>query len=178
MSIRITPDLLTVQGNRDATHWNVEDGYRANIEERDVYPIRMSQSGLKYGNLRMKLRTFLDDSQICYETEPGFRLSLHAPDELPRMQSDFIHIPPGQAVKILVKPKMITTSNGLRSYAPHARGCVFKSERRLRFFKSYSQQKCETECVANSAMRRSNCSVFYMPSKMLCFTFCWERVQS
>lgn len=68
---------------------------------------------------------------------------------------------------ISVKPSVITTSDGLRSYAPRVRGCYFNSERQLRFFKSYSQQKCQLECFSNYLKMTCGCVTFSLPSKWI-----------
>lgn len=56
------------------------------------------------------------------------------------------------------------TSRGLRGiYTPQVRGCYFRSERQLRFFKLYSQKKCEMECLSNFTHDECGCVQFYMP---------------
>lgn len=61
--------------------------------------------------------------------------------------------------------KKTVTSEGLHNYAPQVRGCYLRSERQLRFFNSYSQNKCELECVANYIKVKCGCVQFDMPSK-------------
>lgn len=92
-------------------------------------------------------------------------MALHSAYEIPQLSDDFIYVPLQQQIFISVKPKMITTSNRLRGYEPHDRGCFFKTERRLRFFKSYSQSKCELECLSNFTKNECGCVRFWMPSK-------------
>lgn len=64
----------------------------------------------------------------------------------------------------LVKPTVMSTSEGLRSYAPRVRGCYFRTERQLRFFKSYSQQKCYRECYSDYLKATCGCVPFAFPS--------------
>lgn len=103
----------------------------------------------------------------CVFSAPGFLLSVHGNDELPQFSNDFIFIPNEQTAKILIKPTMMTTSDGLRRYAPHVRNCYFRSERKLRFFKSYSKKKCDIECLANFTRNECGCVRYYTPSKHL-----------
>lgn len=167
LQFRVAPELLTVTNNPNSSYWNVEDGYQPNVDDRDVYPYRMFLDGFD-NTLNMHLNTYLDGSSgICRDSPPGIRFVLHVPDELPRMKNDVIHILPAQKVKILVKPKMTKTSSGLHRYTPHVRGCYLRDEHRLRFFRSYSQQKCEVECVANFTRETCDCVQFFLPSKML-----------
>lgn len=96
-------------------------------------------------------------------------MALHLPSDLPRMQNDFIHIPPDQDVYISIKPNVLVTSKGLRRYSANERGCYFKSERKLAFFRSYSQKKCEMECLANFTKDYCECVHFAMPRKPIIF---------
>lgn len=95
----------------------------------------------------------------------GYKLSLNSPDEIPRFSNNFIFVPGGEVVYVSIEPKIMTTSPGLRSYAPHERGCFFKSERHLRFFKHYSQQNCKLECFANFTRNTMDCVKYWMPSE-------------
>lgn len=65
---------------------------------------------------------------------------------------------------------MITTSEGLRNYKPEQRKCFYQSERRLHFFKMYTQDNCEKECLANLTKTMCGCVKFSMPSKYAKYT--------
>lgn len=106
-------------------------------------------------------------TELCGIFSNGFQLRFHMPDELPQFSNGFINIPIERSISISIKPKMMKTSNGLRSYDPHVRGCYFKHERKLRFFKSYSEAKCELECLANFTAITCGCVRFFMPSESL-----------
>lgn len=164
---RIAPELLTVRDNPSAKYWNMEYGYVDNLNESEMYPYRVFGCGMR-DSLTILLNILLDESeQFCSVLSQGFRLSLHSPDELPRLPDEFIHIPAEQHIYISVKPRMITTSKGLRRYKPMYRGCYFKTGRNLRFFRTYSRQHCELECIANFTRDACGCVKFYMPSE--CF---------
>lgn len=127
-----------------------------------MYPFR-AFSGADV--LEIQVRTLLNDfSDFCHDSAPGVIFSLHVSNELSRLENEIIHISPGQNVKILIKPKSLTTSRALRSYKPYERGCYFRAERKLRFFRSYSEQNCEVECTANITMEKCHCARFWMPS--------------
>lgn len=164
---RIQWNLVTVRRNLNATHWNAEDGYQSIANDNELYPHRVFSAGFR-DSLKIYLQIWRDEfSENCGGFPNGFRLKMHMPDDLPQFTSNFYHIPTDQNIFMLIKPKVITTSNGLRSYSPRERGCYFKSERWLRFFKSYSRQKCEMECLANFTRNECGCVRFYMPRK--CF---------
>lgn len=69
----------------------------------------------------------------------------------------------------------MVTSSGLRDYyTPQVRGCYFRSERQLRFFKLYSQKKCEMECLSNFTRDECGCVQFYMPRKLNLVMKCFQ----
>lgn len=144
----------------------METGYTDNINQSNRgYPHRVFGCGLRDA-LLMLLGITLDDShEVCSDLAAGFHLALHSPDKLPNLPDEFIHIPVEQDIYISIKPQMITTSNAIRRYAPHERGCYFKNERHLRFFRAYNQQNCERECYANFTKDQCGCNRFSSPSK-------------
>lgn len=130
--------------------------------DKYLYPHRVFGAGLRNAAF-MLMGIELDRAhEYCSVYGQGFRLSLHTPDVLPR---DFIHIPVEQEIYISIKPNFMMTSRGLRNYSPKRRGCYFKSERQLRFFKSYDQHNCELECLTNYTKESCNCVRFSMPRK-------------
>jgi amiloride-sensitive sodium channel len=58
---------------------------------------------------------------------------------------------------------MMTTSPKLQSYDPKVRQCFFEDEKKLRFFKLYTQSNCEIECLANFTLNTCGCVKFSMP---------------
>ncbi|XP_055319537.1 pickpocket protein 28-like [Sitodiplosis mosellana] len=159
----VIPELLTVRFNPNVSHWNMEDGYELSVNESTVYPYRVFTVSQR-DTLHTILHTIVNDKpDLCHKHAQGFRLSLHSPDEVPETSDDYIFVPIEGEVHISVKPNMIATSNGLRKYSPEKRGCFFRAERQLRFFKWYSQQKCEFECLSNFTRDNCGCVKFFMP---------------
>lgn len=93
------------------------------------------------------------------------QILLHHPAEIPRVGSQFFRAPLNQEIVVSVKPDMMTTSTGLRSYDPHRRQCFFPSERYLSFYQSYTQQNCQIECLANYTLAKCGCVAYHMPRK-------------
>lgn len=175
---RIAEDLVTVKRNPNASHWNIENGFEFSLNGSSSYPYRVFGSSSR-DILNVILGIEVDDSnKFCNELAHGFRVSLHSPDELPRVPDKFIFVPIEHDVYISVKPNMIATSIGLYRYPSEVRGCFFKTERRLRFFKSYNQPNCEFECLANATRDACGCVKFSMPSKRFILTvsfFYWAN---
>lgn len=161
-SIRIAPELLTVEDNPDTAYWNRIDEMTESEMSQYSYPYHVFGAGIRNG-LGVALTMMWDRTQqYCSNYAQGFRLSLHGPGELPR---SFIHIPVEQDVYVSVKPTVIFTSNALRKHPPTRRSCFFQSERHLKFFKSYTQQNCELECLSNFTKAACKCVPYWMPRK-------------
>lgn len=80
-----------------------------------------------------------------------------------------LRLPLDQAVLVAIKPRMITISENLKSYKPEDRKCYLSDERKLRFFKSYTQENCEQECILNKTLVTCRCAPFYMIGENIYF---------
>ena len=91
---------------------------------------------------------------------------VHSPFELAASYNtlDMIEFGYNYDIDILITPEIIRTDEDLKSIDPKQRGCYFKDERQLKFFKVYTRRNCEFECLAGilSANSRLNCTPFYM----------------
>lgn len=130
-------------GNR--SNWTVF-GYE-DFKDPLAYPIRILGSGRKAGfalKLRMKQQ---DVDYACKGDLNGFRILLHTPDEIPQLDSHFYRLPFGVETMISVQPRAMATSDNLKHYTPMKRQCYFPGEKRLNFFKTYTQANCKLECL-------------------------------
>lgn len=144
--------------------WNIETGYDHDTNGNE-YPLRSFSFGHDAG---LKALFKIDPSNleyICHGSGLGYTVTLSAPGELYGESRPSIRVPLLEDSWIAVKPKVITTSEGLRSYTPNQRQCYYSSERRLRFFKIYTQNNCEAECLANFTSLECGCVKFHMPSE-------------
>ncbi|XP_065086994.1 pickpocket protein 28-like [Ochlerotatus camptorhynchus] len=155
-------DYPYLQENRSSTQWTLESGYRDDADI-DTYPVRVLGAGARAGlNILLRLYEY-DLDYICRGPVQGFKVLLHTSGEYPQVSKQYFRVPLHQEVIISVKPEMITTSEGLRDYAPHRRQCYFNYERWLKFFKVYTQQNCELECITNYTRLACGCVKFSMP---------------
>uniref|UniRef100_A0A034WQE2 Sodium channel protein Nach n=1 Tax=Bactrocera dorsalis TaxID=27457 RepID=A0A034WQE2_BACDO len=155
-------EMLFQTDNRTATDWNVEDGYSASADP-ETYPERVLGPGARAG-LYMVLNGFEQDfDNMCRGPVQGFKIILHTPGEVAQISKQYFRIPFDQEVLISIKPKIITTSEGLRHYEPHRRQCYFQKERYLRYFQIYTQSNCELECLSNFTLSQCGCVKFSMP---------------
>ncbi|XP_037915200.1 pickpocket protein 28-like [Hermetia illucens] len=143
--------------------WSLSEGYAKNTDEETVYPQRARISGKK-GGIFLAIQGLLADiDYLCRGAVEGFSLQLLAPDEFPAAHKQYIRGSFGKDVGMIIKPSLITTSDNLRDSPWQSRHCFFADERYLRFFKTYSQDKCAFECLTNYTYAKCNCVKFSMP---------------
>jgi Amiloride-sensitive sodium channel len=85
----------------------------------------------------------------------GSFLTIHSPDDLPTsFEDDYqTNLQFGSSTEILITPKLTQTDDGLRSFSPSQRQCYFEGERKLKFYKIYTQSNCEFECLSMRLVR-------------------------
>jgi acid-sensing ion channel, other len=144
------------------TWTNLEQGYTSNnYSMYDYYP----KKGSKYSMHISFMQILGHDNSICHGPVQGFKVFLHLPNEAPQTSKNYYLVPMMQTVHLLIVPRMIITMEELRDYSAQIRQCYFNSERYLRFFKYYTQNNCEIECVAKLTLESCGCLKFYMPSE-------------
>ncbi|KAM7363079.1 ripped pocket [Cochliomyia hominivorax] len=145
--------------------WSLEGGYAGDSSVR-TYPARVLGAGTKAG-LFVALQSFKQEvDYACRGPIQGFKVLLHSPDDVPLVSKQFVRIPMSKEVSIAVKPNMITTSAGISEYHPHRRQCFLNCERYLKYFKIYTQNNCELECLTNFTFAKCGCVKFSMPRTM------------
>lgn len=171
------PLIRNWKNSLNSTQWNREIGYTDTETASEHYPFRVFDTDSKIFPYRvsgagpdnaLNISIYFPKDELdplCNRSARDIKFYLHAPDELPQ-QNHFFHIPIGKRVSVSVKPNVIRTSNDLRSsFSPWRRNCYFNDERRLRFFKVYTQHHCEMECLSNFTRVRCGCVKFSMPSE-------------
>ena len=160
----MAPELMMVK-NRPKSNWNIETyGYRKGNAN---YPFNV-YSAKQNAELDFTLRTLnMDVEIVCRTLVPGYKLFLHTPFDALRSTDSSIRIPFAEEISVSIIPKLYITVRALQSYNPSIRKCFFRSERQLRFFRSYSQGNCEIECLANYTLATCGCVKFSMPSNFI-----------
>ncbi|XP_031639854.1 uncharacterized protein LOC116351846 [Contarinia nasturtii] len=134
--------MMNVKTNSNISHWSLENDDEIN---KNAYPIRIFNFRSD-ASLRMEL--YLGDNEFyscSLKGKPAFA---------------YLFICRAKCLKAT----MITKSEGLRYYSPEQRQCFFNSDRQLRFYKIYTQNNCESECLANFTRTMCGCVKFSMPS--------------
>uniref|UniRef100_A0A182WDQ1 Pickpocket n=1 Tax=Anopheles minimus TaxID=112268 RepID=A0A182WDQ1_9DIPT len=145
-----------------STGWTMENGYTFG-EDLLAYPRRTASGGFKGGAIVLMKAHQKNREYICSGALQGYKVTIHPPDEFPRLSEYHIRVPPMQAVSIIVKPRLLTTQKNLHRYPPTKRQCFFSDERKLRFFRVYNEQNCEFECLTNYTLATCGCVTFAMP---------------
>lgn len=167
----MAPGMKIVKNNPNISHWDFENGYDDGSHENE-YPIRVSdKNDIHFSQI------FLSNFEKDFESQcrgfgRGFKLVLTPPGEVVKISSKQFGLYPSRENAVRITPKLVKTSEGLRKYTPIERQCFYQSERRLRFFKFYTQVNCETECLANFTKSECGCVQFSMPSKKFIFSIC------
>ncbi|XP_055304301.1 pickpocket protein 28-like [Sitodiplosis mosellana] len=158
----MAPGMMITKNMPNVSHWSLESGY-ANEMSDGEYPIRAVDSG-KNAAFDVVLTLLKRNFDFhCKGFDQGFRVILSMPGEELKATLNSLRVPISENSLITIKPKWITTSDGLRSYRPNQRQCFYQNERRLRFFKMYTQTNCEEECLSNFTKLECGCVKFSMP---------------
>lgn len=130
---------------RRRSNWTVF-GYEDKEDPSD-YPFRSFGSGRKKGvSLKLRMRQ-QDVDYTCKGAVNGFRILLHTPDELPKINDHYYKVPFDVETMISVEARAMSTTDNLKRYKPIERQCFFTGEKQLNFFKSYTLQNCKLECL-------------------------------
>ncbi|CAG9858557.1 unnamed protein product [Phyllotreta striolata] len=145
--------------------WSMEHGYPTS-ERSETYPRRALFSGAPFA-LEAKLSTYEKDSIITCPTCPkGYKLTISHPLSVPRPKYDYINLPLNYLLTTTVSLDMTSTSKAASKYDPRGRNCYLSDERKLKFYKIYTQQNCQMECLTNYTLASCNCSSFFMPREL------------
>ena len=144
-----------------STQWSLNGGYKTT--DTNLYPQRVLGSGLQSS---LTIQLSLNKSNLEYSCKTGvqgYRITLHRPGEIPRTSKQYFSIPFNHQTIISVKPRMtITSEELLESYLPSSRQC-FNNERKLKYYKIYTQSNCELECLTQFVLKECKCVKFSMP---------------
>lgn len=159
-------EMMPVKHNPNVSNWSLEKGYKEKSMKNE-YPRRTYRVGDVTG-LIVYLNIMEEDLEyICHDTGLGFKIFLSPSGEAIETSGFEFRMPLLEATRIVITPTITTTSDALNTYEPEQRGCYFNSERRLRFFQTYTQSNCETECFANLTVNACGCVKFSMPSEAI-----------
>lgn len=107
----------------------------------------------------------------CRGIDQGFNVILTPPGEALKMSRNTFRLPLMEDAIIMIRPRIVVNTRGLRRLKPHQRQCYYVHERTLRFYRNYTQTNCYEECLSNFTRIECGCVKFSLPS-MNC-TWIW-----
>ncbi|KAM7342302.1 pickpocket protein 28-like [Cochliomyia hominivorax] len=150
--------------NEITGNWSLDDGYMD--QGFNAYPQRSILSSARNGLTVAMLALDRDFDYTCRNFKQGYKIYLNSPESVPIMSQNHILVPHDKEVLVSIIPQYITSADNIRSIESEKRQCYFSDERYLRFYKSYSQSNCQTECLANFTINKCGCAKFWMPKPL------------
>ncbi|CAG5077424.1 Similar to ppk28: Pickpocket protein 28 (Drosophila melanogaster) [Cotesia congregata] len=141
--------------------WKPETGYNDSVHP-ETQPWRPYGAGKYYG-LTLVLDTNIKEYYCSSTASVGFKLLLHNPVETPKMADFGFAISPGEETRIVITPRINTASLSILGIPRKKRKCFFNTERKLKYYRTYTQRNCLLECEANFTQQICNCVQYYMP---------------
>ncbi|CAH1733825.1 unnamed protein product [Chironomus riparius] len=140
--------------------WDLTNGYSNNESD---YPYRMSN-----GNYKSFDAILLQDNgnvdKDCSGFRRGYEVYWHLPNEVLTHWHSSININNiNKDNQIYLRTKSFKMSPELQKYNVKYRQCYFDGEKKLKFFKIYTEKNCKFECLANFTLNKHGCVRYFMP---------------
>lgn len=161
LSENIDESLKYPNHSMSSQNWTLQDGYKFN--DADSFPYRALGAGFKFGLNIVLVGNKTEMTTNCVDSTRGFKLALHSPTDVPRFDIQYSRIPYRREVLLSVDPRIIKTSSELFGYKPETRQCYFNGERKLKYFKIYTESNCELECLSNFTLKNCLCVKLGLP---------------
>jgi acid-sensing ion channel, other len=95
------------------------------------------------------VKFYMDESLNMRRTCRISSFMVHHPSELPLTNALEI-FEYGYEINVFITPQIIRSDPDLISLTPEERNCYFDGERKLKYFKVYTQGNCELECLSHA----------------------------
>lgn len=168
---RAASELKQLPSTQKRSKWNPEGGYLDEKDvDADVFPYRPLGMGNQEKFTAVMRFSNRDIDYLCGGGFDGFKVAFHLPNELPSIRRKHYRVSINRTAMILVSPNLVIALPSIRGFSPTLRQCYFVYEHKLRFFRHYTQQNCEIECLSNYTLKECGCVHFSMPSKRFWIT--------
>lgn len=98
------------------------------------------------------------------------QILIHSPADWPDETHQTLLVSTNTLETISVRPIVLTTSDDLIPWSPDVRRCYFQNEKKLKFFKVYTQKNCIFECRSINILAQCGCVPFnYISMDMVFF---------
>lgn len=161
--------------NQPPSNWRNDHGYDV-PKNGKPYPHRVYGTGLQFSLILILRLNISDIDYLCGGPIQGFKIVFHSPSENQSVMKKYFFLSPGKSSFYRIEPKMVLTTDAARTdYSPDERRCFLQTERKLRFYKYYTQRNCEVECLTNFTLTQCGCVPFYMARKKFCYSYSTKR---
>ncbi|XP_055321191.1 pickpocket protein 28-like, partial [Sitodiplosis mosellana] len=158
----LTSEFFGMRNDQPPSNWDLESGYDESIKN-DKYPHRIYGTG-NQASIIIVLRVDNNDiDHLCSGEVQGFKVIFHPPHDGPQVLKRYFQVSPGKTAQFSIDPRFTYSTPNVKKYRPDVTQCYFSSERKLQFYKKYSQHNCEVECLANFTLTKCGCVKFTMP---------------
>lgn len=96
------------------------------------------------------------------QIELGSHFIFHSPYEVFSKSSIQYRSKVSFSQQYFIEPKLRIIDKSLEDAAPTKRGCYFKHEKHLKFFRTTTENNCKAECLANKTLEVCSCGHFFM----------------
>ncbi|KAG5673241.1 hypothetical protein PVAND_003304 [Polypedilum vanderplanki] len=132
---------------------------QASMPKLSNYSLNVSTKYKHKFQFRMKEQQFNDSKmkQCRFKS-----IVIHKPETLLRLLTiDYDEIKIDHSMNIEITPKIIKTDMSLEKIDPFLRDCYFENEKKLKYFKTYTQHYCEMECLLLFHEKKHDCREVY-----------------
>ncbi|XP_069675767.1 pickpocket protein 28-like [Periplaneta americana] len=149
--------------HKAAVDWHPDRGYPPGTPP-EALPYRILK-GTPFAGVNILINSF-DDVAYGNYIDVDLFIMIHSPLETPNMKIPAsLRIERQQYYNIKITPSVTVSEKSLTSLDIKRRQCFFSSDKYLKFFKSYTQKNCFTECLINATLRECGCVPYYLRSK-------------
>ncbi|XP_058796121.1 pickpocket protein 28-like [Phymastichus coffea] len=143
--------------------WNPEYMFKK-TDPAMAIPWRGRGSGVSHG-LTLALDVDIGEYYCSSTASVGFKMLLHSPVESPQISDYGFTLSPGKETRVIITPHITDADSAITKIAPKIRQCYFLHEKKLRYYRTYTQRNCQRECETNFTLQLCGCVQYYMPAE-------------
>ncbi|XP_073844138.1 pickpocket protein 28-like [Musca autumnalis] len=167
------PNLLYTRENwhiNEPVDWNPEAGYPKKLPTK-FFPRKTQGTGISMG-LSLILNAEVDEYYCSSSGGAGFKINLASPIDRPLISEGGVIVPLGSETRFRLEALLTESSPEIRSLDRHRRQCLFFNEEPLIYYRYYTRDHCENECLSAYLIERCGCIPYYLPPLSNNCTFC------
>ena len=151
------------------TNWSNMSCLKNSVRNYGFHEFKRGQKGKGsevWRGTKKRTKAHLHSNTVSFgsldQQHNAFKMFIGEPAQFPMMRDKGIHLQPGREHFVDLSATVVST-RGIRDISPEARGCFFKDEGELEFYKSYTFSNCRLEFMIKEAEKRHKCIPWYLP---------------